>query len=86
MAARILVIRMSGIDPELKPFRSNHGRYRIFILAKRTVVCRAQNVVDYDTVVGQRVESAPIQDADIVKPRATLDHEATAFGENLRQM
>jgi hypothetical protein len=43
-------------------------------------------MVDCDAVVRQLVKAAPIYDIDLAKPRATLDHQATAFGENQRQM
>jgi hypothetical protein len=36
-------------------------------------------VVDYDAVVRQWEKSAPIEDTDITKPRAALDHQATAL-------
>jgi hypothetical protein len=37
-------------------------------------------------IITTPIGPVPIQDTDLAKPRPALDHQATAFGENLRHM
>ena len=47
-------------DPELKPLRPNEGCHQLLIFEQRAVVCRAENVIDCDAVLGQRVKGASV--------------------------
>jgi hypothetical protein len=77
---------MIGVDSRVRAISSERGAFSDvhFRVTGDSLLRPAGGRLRYRRPLADK--GAPIEDIDLAKPRPALDHQAMAFGENLRHM